>query len=81
MKDYSDEEIIAKIQSPNPRENDQALEYLYRAYFDKIIRFIKRNGGDQTDAEDVFQEALLAFYNQMKKGRVLECSHRFLLIE
>ena len=74
MKDYSDEELIQKIQSSDQRHVDQALEYLYREYFDKIVYFIQRNGGNSEDAEDVFQDSFLAFYNQIREGKTLDCS-------
>lgn len=44
------------------------LEELYRKFADKIKWMIIRNNGTETDAADVFQEALLSIYNKAKTG-------------
>lgn len=50
-------------------ENDAVvLDELYRKFSEKIKWMIIRNNGTETDAADVFQEALLSIYNKAKTG-------------
>ncbi len=50
-------------------ENDPiVLGELYQRFSEKIKWMIIRNNGTETDAADVFQDALLAIYNKAKTG-------------
>lgn len=50
-------------------ENDPVvLEELYRKFSEKIKWMIIRNNGTETDAADVFQDALLSIYHKAKTG-------------
>lgn len=55
----TDREIIDAIRLGNDR---QALEELYQRLLPKVRRMI----GDVDEAEDVFQDALMVFYKQVK---------------
>ena len=55
-------------------QHHKALEELYKAY-PAIRHFIKTHGGNDDDARDTFQDALLIFYrNVQKKDFVLTAS-------
>lgn len=56
-------------------ENDAViLEELYQKFSGKIKWMIIRNNGDETDAADIFQDALLSIYNKAKTGDfILSC--------
>lgn len=43
---------------------EQALTLLYRQAFPAVRRHIRRHGGSEEDAQDVFQDALIIFYEQ-----------------
>ena len=48
--------------------NDARLiDTLYQKFSGKIKWMVLQNGGNETDAEDIFQEALLALYEKAKK--------------
>lgn len=50
-------------------ENDLVvLEELYRKFSEKIKWMIIRNNGTETDAADVFQDALLSIYHKARTG-------------
>ena len=50
-------------------ENDPVvLDELYRKFSEKIKWMIIRNNGTETDAADIFQEALLSIYHKAKTG-------------
>lgn len=67
MIEYSDEQILANIKSDSQRANDKALSIIYEAHYDLIANFIKKNSGSESDAADLFQDAIIVFYNQVKK--------------
>lgn len=66
-KSYSDAEIIQIIQSGEGIAGP--VSYLYKAHFDNLAYFIKQNKGNQQDAEDIFQEIVLAFIELVRKER------------
>ncbi|WAC40281.1 RNA polymerase sigma factor [Pedobacter sp. SL55] len=45
-----------------------ALNKLYVAYFPMVLQFILNNNGDEDDAKDVYQEAIIVLYNKVKSG-------------
>lgn len=46
-------------------ENDSFLiNRIYEKFSPKIIGFVKNNSGDETDARDLFQEALIAIFHK-----------------
>jgi len=74
MQNHSDTEIISLLQAPETRKNDEGLRILYTLFFPSISYFIQENSGKPEDAEDIFQEAILVLFNQIKKGElVLTC--------
>ena len=68
---YSEEELIAAI-----RTNDnQALSALYKLYYGTIERFIISNNGTGDDARDIYQEAVIVFYEKVRDGKLgLSCT-------
>lgn len=51
------------------------LSYIYRNCFSMIAKYVKQGGGNQEDAEDIFQEGLVVVYRQFKAGKLnLTCA-------
>jgi RNA polymerase sigma factor (sigma-70 family) len=46
----------------------EALNRLYVAYFPMMLQFILNNNGDEDDAKDVYQEAIIVLYNKVRGG-------------
>jgi RNA polymerase sigma factor (sigma-70 family) len=46
----------------------EALHALYRLYFPMISRLVMQNSGDEDDAKDLFQEALIILYEKSSEG-------------
>lgn len=46
----------------------EALNKLYVAYFPMVLQFILSNNGDEDDAKDVYQEAIIVLYNKVRSG-------------
>ena len=75
MHSYSDTEILKMLQAANEQKNDKALRYLYRQYYGLIEQLVVKNSGRPADAEDIFQDGLISFYNQVKSGNLkLTCT-------
>jgi RNA polymerase sigma factor (sigma-70 family) len=67
--EYTDKEIVELIRQG---EEDRALGFLYKKILPKIKYLIKKNSGDDDEAYDIFQDAILIFYKQVKVGKYKE---------
>lgn len=69
MANYSNEELLRGIL----RNNNIVLRHIYKSYYHKINAFICQNSGNEDDANDIFQEAVIVIYRKLKeKSLVLE---------
>ncbi|GAB3745184.1 hypothetical protein GCM10027594_23820 [Hymenobacter agri] len=50
---------------------ERALTQLYRQAFPTVRRLVQRQGGSEQDAQDVFQDALVVFYEQAVGGTLV----------
>lgn len=71
MNNYSSIDLLNGI-----RRNDTiVLQYIYKNFYSNINFFIKKNSGDDDDANDIFQEAIIIIYRKLKANELeLECS-------
>jgi len=60
----TDREVVLGILN----NSEEALNKLYVAYFPMVLQFILNNNGDDDDAKDVYQEAIIVLYNKIKSG-------------
>jgi RNA polymerase sigma factor (sigma-70 family) len=67
---WTDEAMLAAIQSGG-RTREDALRrfYLLPGLRETVTRFVLDNGGNRSDAQDVFQEALVLFDRNLREGR------------
>lgn len=68
---YSNEKLIAMLQSHSEAERNVAIKYFYT---DKSLRAtvknnVLMNGGSESDADDVFQECLILLDNNVRNNR------------
>lgn len=63
MQNYNEKEIIIGIKE----QDNSVLSYVYKKFFKEIKYFIIRNSGNEDDAKDIFQEALIVIYKQTKE--------------
>ena len=66
VKKYTDAELIAAIK--DKKMLDDAIAFTYQQYSKTVSSFIINNGGSQQDADDIFQETVIAFINTVQKG-------------
>jgi RNA polymerase sigma factor (sigma-70 family) len=62
VKTLSKDEIIRGVRL----KDSSVIKYLYREYFPVILNYIHNNHGSTNDAEDVFQETLVAIYRNIR---------------
>ena len=51
------------------RTTDQAVRSLYRDYYESLSWYVMNNNGSRQDAEDIFQEVVVAFIDLVRKNR------------
>lgn len=64
MKDYNDEQILKGIL----RHDNLILQHIYKQFYYQVNLFIKRNSGNEDDANDIFQEAIIIIYRKLKEN-------------
>jgi len=62
-----DREILDRI----ARGDERALDYLYRKYYRMMTNIVLKNNGTEEEAKDVYQEALLAFWQKAASGNLV----------
>jgi len=62
VKRLSDEEIIAGLR----KRDNRILQYIYKNSFTPVKQLILHNAGSESDAEDIFQEALIIIFKKLR---------------
>ena len=76
MIHFTDEAIVEGIKA---RDN-RIIRYVYKEYFPTIKFLITTNSGTDTDAEDVFQDAMIIIYRKVVgDGLILTSSFKTFL--
>ena len=70
MKAVPNSVLIDKLRSTNSKENDEAMEYLYVSLYGKVLGYILNNRGQEEEAKDIFQDALLIFFKLIKQNKL-----------
>jgi RNA polymerase sigma factor (sigma-70 family) len=59
---YFDELIVTEIR----KKNEVALRELYKTHYPMVRSLILSNSGSESEAKDVYQEAVIAFYERLQ---------------
>ncbi|HTD40110.1 MAG TPA: sigma-70 family RNA polymerase sigma factor [Mucilaginibacter sp.] len=51
--------------------NENYLKYLY-SFLPDVRRFTRQNNGDEEDAKDLLQDAIITFYDNLRSGKYLQ---------
>ncbi|NQU85482.1 MAG: sigma-70 family RNA polymerase sigma factor [Mariniphaga sp.] len=62
MKNFTDEQIHKGIL----RNDSLVLQFIYKQFFYKVNNFIRNNSGNDEDASDIFQEAIIVIFRKLK---------------
>lgn len=67
----NEDQIVALLRT----DHRSAFGHLYRGYFRMVEYFVTKNSGNGHDAEDVFQETMLAMFDKAREeGFALSCT-------
>ena len=50
--------------------DEKALEYLYRKYYRMMTRAVIKNSGTEQEAKDIYQDALIVFWQKVTSGQL-----------
>jgi RNA polymerase sigma factor (sigma-70 family) len=62
-----DSEILERIS----RGDERILDHLYKKYYRMMTKVVLSNSGTEEEAKDVYQEALLAFWQKASGGKLV----------
>jgi RNA polymerase sigma factor (sigma-70 family) len=66
----NDEHILSELR----KRNEMALKALYRTHYPMILNLVCSNSGTEQEAKDIYQEAVIAFYEKVTQaGLTLTC--------
>ena len=65
-----DQEILDRIS----RGEEKILDYLYKKYYKMMLNIVLKNNGTEEEAKDVYQEALIAFWQKAVSGKLVMTS-------
>jgi RNA polymerase sigma factor (sigma-70 family) len=63
----TDNDILRRIRQGDER----ALDYLYRKNFKMMTKIVINNNGSEDEAKDIFQEALIVFWQKVISGNLV----------
>lgn len=67
---YFDELILAEIR----KNNEVAIREMYKTHYPMVFNLICSNSGTEQEAKDIYQEAIIAFYERVQQPDfVLTC--------
>ena len=62
-----DSEVLSRIS----KGDESALEFLYKKHYRMMARAIKSNSGTEEEAKDIYQEALIVFWQKVASGELV----------
>ncbi|MFY0601224.1 MAG: sigma-70 family RNA polymerase sigma factor [Cyclobacteriaceae bacterium] len=62
-----DSEILDRIS----KGDEGALDYLYKKHFRMMSNIVLKNSGTEEEAKDVYQEALMVFWQKASQGKLV----------
>ncbi|MDH5474878.1 MAG: sigma-70 family RNA polymerase sigma factor [Cyclobacteriaceae bacterium] len=51
--------------------DEKALEYLYKKYYKMMTKIVLSNSGTEDEAKDVYQDALVVFWQKARSGKLI----------
>jgi RNA polymerase sigma factor (sigma-70 family) len=64
---YTDKDVISALQKGN---DDAVLAFLYKTVLPKVKHYMKANKGNEDEAKDIFQDAVIIFYKKVKLNQL-----------
>jgi RNA polymerase sigma factor (sigma-70 family) len=67
IRNFPDSELVANLRAG--KRMDETIKAIYRNHFDSLSWYVINNSGTREDAEDVFQEVVVAFIDLVQKDK------------
>ena len=67
IRNFPDSELVANLRTG--KKMDETIKAIYRNHFDSLSWYVMNNSGTRQDAEDVFQEVVVAFIDLLQKDK------------
>lgn len=67
IRNFPDSELVANLRTG--QRMDETIKTIYRNHFESLGWYVMSNSGTRQDAEDVFQEVVLAFIDLVQKDK------------
>lgn len=67
IRNFPDSELVANLRTGQIM--DETIKAIYRSYFESLSWYVMNNSGSRQDAEDVFQEVIVAFIDLVQKDK------------
>jgi RNA polymerase sigma factor (sigma-70 family) len=65
-----DEEVIEKIK----KGDESAIAFLYQKHYRMMVNLVTKNSGEEDEAKDVYQDALIVFWEKVVSGDLVMTS-------
>ena len=62
-----DDEILEKI----GQGDERILDHLYKKHYRMMLKIVLKNNGTEQEAQDIYQEALIAFWQKAVSGKLV----------
>ena len=62
-----DSEILERI----GQGDERILDHLYKKHFSMMLKIVLRNNGTEQEAKDIYQDALIAFWQKAASGKLV----------
>ena len=62
-----DNEILERIE----KGDEQAIDFLYKKYYRMMTKMVLSNSGTEEEAQDIYQEALIVFWQKAVSGNLV----------
>ncbi len=69
VRKYTDFELIEVIKASSSADVDNAIRFMYSSYYETLKIYTCQHGGNEEDAQDIFQEVLVSFIDLIKKEK------------
>lgn len=66
-RNQADAELLESLRTG--KNTDQAIRNLYKNHFDSLGWYVMNNSGNRQDAEDIFQDVVVAFIDLVQKNK------------
>ena len=67
IRNFPDSELVTNLRAG--KRMDETIRSIYRSHFDNLSWYVMNNSGSRQDAEDVFQEVIVAFIDLVQKDK------------